>query len=169
MDGDKITQEYNRCQDSFKKLDQIIPYLLEKIQYNNFRGTIIPATCENTFENICYAQKKGFKRCYFTINIFEHWDEESKQKLELEMKKYLIAFINSFVNNEFCINFTPLTNMIFNIFKQELKMLDATPNIYRCGLGNGYGAINYCGDIYSCQEIVSDYDKNGIYFKTLIC
>jgi hypothetical protein len=76
MDGAKETQSYNRNENSFEQLDTIIPYLLKKLPNTNFRGTIIPATCQYTFENILYAFNKGFNSSYFTINIFEKWDNE---------------------------------------------------------------------------------------------
>lgn len=164
MDGNKETQEYNRSINSFEKLDSMIPYLLEKIPNVNFRGTIIPATCKNTFENICYAFNKGFISCYFTINIFEKWSIEDRAILEKEIKKFVLAYINSFVNNKDFINLTPFSNMIELIIKNELGILDNTVNMYKCGLGNGYGAIDYKGDIYTCQEIVT-YRENNYQFK----
>lgn len=164
MDGNKETQEYNRSINSFEKLNSMIPYLLEKIPNVNFRGTIIPATCKNTFENICYAFNKGFISCYFTINIFEKWSIEDRAILEKEIKKFVLAYINSFVNNKDFINLTPFSNMIELIIKNELGILDNTVNMYKCGLGNGYGAIDYKGDIYTCQEIVT-YRENNYQFK----
>ena len=164
MDGNKETQEYNRSINSFEKLDSMIPYLLEKIPNVNFRGTIIPATCKNTFENICYAFNKGFISCYFTINIFEKWSIEDRAILEKEIKKFVLAYINSFVNNKDFINLTPFSNMVELIIKNELGILDNAVNMYKCGLGNGYGAIDYKGDIYTCQEIVT-YRENNHQFK----
>lgn len=163
MDGAENTQNYNRKENSFKKLNNIIPYFLEKIKFNNFRGTIIPYTCENTFENILYAQEKGFQRCYFTINIFEKWNEEDKNKLELEIKKYTLAYINSFVNNQFIINFTPFTDMIELIIKKEMNLLDNNINIYKCGLGHDYAAVDYKGNIFTCQEVVTDEKHNDLF------
>jgi hypothetical protein len=75
----------------------------------NFRGTIIPATCQNTFNNILYANNKGFHSCYFTINIFESWSETDKLILEEEIKKFTLAYINSFINNKELIDFLPFT------------------------------------------------------------
>jgi uncharacterized protein len=163
MDGAEQTQNYNRKDNSFNQLDKIIPYFLKKISYNNFRGTIIPATCENTFKNILYAQKKGFNKCYFTINIFEKWDKEDKNKLELEIKKYMLAYINSYVNNYEIINFTPFTEMINLIIKKEFNLLDNKINAFKCGFGNGYGAIDYKGDIFTCQEVVTDNNHNELF------
>ena len=160
MDGNEATQNYNRKEGSFQKLDEMIPYLLQQVENTNFRGTIIPHTCDGTFDNICYAQEKGFKSCYFAINIFEKWSPEAKEKLELEIKKYVIAYISSFINEKYLINFTPFTNMIALIIKNQLGLLDNNINIYKCGLGNGYAAINYKGDIYSCQEIITSYKVN---------
>ena len=160
MDGTESTQNYNRKENSFNKLNNIIPYLLEKIENTNFRGTIIPATCGNTFENILYAQNMGFKSCYFTINIFEKWLPEDKKKLEKEIKKYILVYINSFLNDYKVINFTPFTNMVELIIKKEFDLLDNEVNIYKCGLGNGYITIDYKGDYYTCQEIASNYDIN---------
>ena len=160
MDGNEKTQSYNRNKDSFQHLDNIIPYLLEKLPYTNFRGTIIPATCENTFENICYANNKGFQSCYFTINIFEEWPIEARYLLEKEIKKYTLTYINSFVNNKPFINFTPFSSMIRLIIKQEMGLLDNQINEYKCGLGNGYAAVDYKGDIYTCQEIITYRENN---------
>lgn len=163
MDGSEQTQNYNRQKNSFEKLDKIIPYFLEKISLYGFRGTIIPDTCENTFENILYAHNKGFNQCYFTINIFEDWNEQAKEKLELEIKKYVLAYINSFVNNQPIINFTPFTNMVELLIKKDMNMLDNTINIYKCGLGNGYGAVDYKGNLFTCQEIVTDEQNNELF------
>lgn len=160
MDGNEKTQSYNRNKNSFKHLDSIIPYLLEKIPYTNFRGTIIPATCENTFENICYANNKGFRNCYFTINIFEEWSAEARYLLEEEIKKYTLAYIHSFINDKHFINFTPFSSMIHLIIKQQTSLLDNQVNEYKCGLGNGYAAIDYKGDIYTCQEIITHRENN---------
>ena len=161
MDGEEYTQNYNRKNNSFNKLDQTIPYLLEKVKTVNFRGTIIPDTCEHTFQNIQYAQLKGFKKCFFTIDIFSHWDESSKEKLEFELKKYTLAYINSFVNKKDLINFTPFTNMITMILKQQMGLLDNIANEYKCGLGNGYGSIDFKGDIFTCQEILTNDNYNN--------
>lgn len=164
MDGDEQTQNYNRCVNSFEKLDKIIPYLLNKVKNVRFRGTIIPATCKNTYQNILYAQQKGFKSCYFTINIFEKWEQDNWNDLEEEIKKFFFIYLNSFVNEKQIINFTPFTNMVNLIIRQEVGVLDNQINKYKCGLGNGYGAINYKGDIYTCQEIVT-YTNNNEQFK----
>lgn len=160
MDGDEETQSYNRNENSFFHLDETIPYLLKNIPNANFRGTIIPATCGNTFQNICYANNKGFKNCYFTINIFEEWPQEFRNILETEIKKYTLAYINSFVNEAPFINLTPFTQMIDLIIKNEVGILDNSVNEYKCGLGGGYGAIDYKGDIYTCQEIVTYRENN---------
>lgn len=163
MDGAETTQNYNRKENSFKKLDNIIPYLIDNIQYNGLRGTIIPATCHHTFENILYAQNKKFNQCYFTINIFENWSEQDKKKLELEIKKYALAYVNSFVNNYSLINFTPFTDMVKLLIKKEIDILDNNININKCGLGNNYAAINYKGDLFTCQEIVTDEENNELF------
>lgn len=164
MDGDEETQAYNRNENSFEKLDNTIPYLLKKLPSTNFRGTIIPATCQNTFNNILYANNKGFHSCYFTINIFESWSETEKLILEEEIKKFTLAYINSFINNKELIDFLPFTQMVKTIIKKELNLLDNTASIYKCGLGQGYGAVDYKGDIYTCQEIVT-YRENNSKFQ----
>lgn len=152
MDGDRKTQDYNRHEGSFGKLDSIIPYLLEKVPKIQFRGTIIPDTCYLTYENISYAQEKGFKSCYFTINIFEDWTPENWRVLYKQIEIYAYYFAKSFVDKTPIINFTPLTSMITLLVKQELGLLDNQINKYKCGLGEGYLAINSKGDIYPCQE-----------------
>lgn len=160
MDGDRETQAYNRDKVSFDKLDLLIPTLLECCPNTPFRGTIIPATCSHTLENIIYAQNKGFKSCYFTINIFEEWDEKSRSLLEQAIDGYAYYFAKSFLDNKRIINFTPFTDMIAQILKGEIGVLDNRVNEYKCGLGNGYAAVDYKGDIYTCQEIVTMRDCN---------
>lgn len=155
MDGDRQTQDYNRQVGSFDKLDAMIPYLLEKFPNTKMRGTIIPATCGNTFHNIQYAQSKGFNGCYFTINIFEPWYEKNREILDKEIEKYTYYYIDSFLENKPYIELTPFTSMVSLLVKQECGILDNQVNKYKCGLGVGYCAINYKGDIYSCQEAVS--------------
>lgn len=164
MDGTKITQNYNRQENSFNKIDSIIPYLLEKLPETNFRGTIIPNTCKNTFENIMYAHNKGFKTCYFTINIFEFWSLPARKILEEEMKKYTLAYINSFINEQRVIDLLPFSQMVKLIIKNEVGgILDNKVNIHKCGLGREYGAIDYKGNIYTCQEIVTHRENNDIF------
>jgi radical SAM protein with 4Fe4S-binding SPASM domain len=53
--------------------------------------------------------------------------------------------------------------MIKIIIRNEVGILDNQINIYKCGLGNGYGAIDYKGDIYTCQEIVTERNNNDLF------
>lgn len=160
MDGNKQTQEINRKKNSFDKINSIIPYLIQKLPNSGYRGTIIPKTCQYTFENLNYVQSQGFKQCYFTIDIFNTWTEQNKKDLELELKKFTLAYIDSFVNNKFLINFTPLTNMIITIIKKELGINIESAH---CGLGEGYCSIDSKGDIYTCQAIVTNDKYNSIF------
>lgn len=167
MDGDRETQDYNRREGSFGKLDSMIPYLLDKVDKVQFRGTIIPDTCYLTYENISYAQSKGFKSCYFTVNIFEKWSEEKWKMLDEQIEIYAYNFVKSFIDKTSIINFTPLTSMITLLVKQELGLLDNQVNIYKCGLGEGYVAINHEGNIYTCQEAASSDAHKHFYLGNL--
>lgn len=159
MDGAEETQSYNRDKASFGKLDSlVIPTLLEYFPNTTFRGTIIPATCAHTLENIFYAQNKGFKKCFFTINIFEDWDNEARAAVEQAIDSYAYYYSQSYVEDKSIIELTPFTAMIKNIIRHELDIGERDASENKCGLGKNYAAVDYKGDIYTCQEVVTIED-----------
>ena len=170
-DGAKNTQDYNRPfknsnNSSFDILNKNIPYLLEKMPNTTFRSTIIPDTANYFFENIIYAASMGFKHSFAIINEFEKWSEENRYILEQELFKYSLYLIDCFAENKDFIHFHPLEKafqQVVSIYFNRINNIE-NENYYninckQCGFGNGYGSVNYAGDIFTCQEVASRKER----------
>lgn len=176
IDGDKLTQDYNRPlhngNSSFDILAPIIPQIAEMFPNTTFRMTNIPATCENTFQNIMFAKSMGFNQFFTVINVFEEWSQEKRKIMAQEMRKYSDYYINSYRHGVWPIGFSAIEDM----FKQIKEInyaykIDAHRTFNRCkacgkcGLGsNGYAAIHPNGNIYACQELTSNEGKSSPFY-----
>jgi radical SAM protein with 4Fe4S-binding SPASM domain len=49
------------------------------------------------------------------------------------------------------------------LYDPELNSIIGPEDFYRCGLGSGYGSINYKGDVFACQEVASRQGEKGIF------
>ena len=177
MDGNKNTQDYNRpCKNSIKSsfdiVDKNLDYIAQKLPNTTYRATIIPATAEHLFENLMYAGNKGFANVFAIINEFEEWDEEARKIVEREINKYALYIIDTFRRGEE--NFVKLRpfeqaiNKIVSInqavvFVKDIEHIGPGDH-HRCGLGDGYGSINYKGDIFACQEVASRKGEKDIFY-----
>ena len=176
IDGDKQTQDYNRPyhngEGSFDDLNEIIPKIIKDFPYTTFRSTVIPETCEHTFDNIMFAKEKGFKNFYTVPNVFENWDENKKEILKKEIDKYIEYYINEFRNGNTPIELTTLKD-VFNdikkinyaIKKGQNRSLRQCFACGKCGLGgNKSASIHPNGNIYSCQEMTSNEGEKSIFY-----
>lgn len=171
IDGDRITQDYNRpCKNgksSFDILNKKIKTISKNFPNSVFRSTLIPATCEHFCENLEYAQKSGFTLSFVIINQFENWDDNARNKTAKELRKYSNYLIKSFQQETPFIRQRTLeqaiNKIIANNFLIKQKNRITFENGRPCGTGNGYGAVDFKGDIYSCQEVTSLKDKNNIF------
>ena len=178
MDGDRKTQNLNRpCKDknlnSFDMVAKNIPYILEKFPYTTFRGTITAETASELFNNMIYAYNAGFNNCFFIINEFEEWNEKSRHIIENEIAKYCLYFIDCFRVGRPFLRWRPFEQAINKIIAINQTVIDF-PKDYefsrigleecqKCGLGSGYGSINYKGDIFACQEVASRNGEKDIF------
>lgn len=175
MDGDKNTQDYNRpCRDgrsSFDILDKKLPMILEYYPDATFRCTIIPDTCEYFCENLEYARQKGFNHAFAIINQFEEWPLEKRLILAKQVRQYSNYLIQSFREKKPFFRQRTLEQAINKIVAVN-SMISAGLNQRIgdgirgkvCGLGSGYGSVNYKGDIFSCQEVASRTGEKDIFY-----
>lgn len=178
MDGYKTTQNINRpCKDknlnSFELVEKNLPYIIKHFPDTTFRGTITAETSSYLFENILYAASMGFNNCFFIINEFEEWDKQAKKNVQNEIAKYCLYIINAFKNNKPFITLRPFEQAINKIIAinsiiatapkdKEFETVGNSEN-QKCGLGSGYGSINYKGDIFACQEVASRQGEKNIF------
>lgn len=175
MDGDKATQDRNRpCRNgdsSFDILDKKLPLILKYFPESTFRSTIIPATCEYFCENLDYARRKGFTHSFAIINQFEEWPESKREELSKQVRGYSNYVIESFRKGEPIFRQRTLEQAINKIACINAQV--ACGNQERiafsdlgrpCGLGSGYGSVNYKGDIFSCQEVASRSGEKDIFY-----
>lgn len=168
MDGDKITQDYNRpcrnvTQSSFDLVAANIPYILEYLPNTIFRSTIFAETAQFTFENFLFALNNGFKAIYFAVDERHPWTQEQINTLLLNIDKIFSFYDYCFANNIIIpIDFRQMTKSFENIKKspKESTFSDSAHDIFRCGLGTTLGSIGYNGNIYGCQEQTSKTNKN---------
>lgn len=165
-DGDKVTQDYNRPQHnghgSFNLIVENLQHITEILPETVFRGTIYPDTCEYLFDNIMFAQSKGFSHCFFCPDTFSDWSDKQLSILQEEIRKYSIYFINSCRLERPFILFNPILDMLnynFDINNYNFSS--------KCGFGNGNISINYKGDILACQEMCSLENPSYFYLGNI--
>lgn len=172
MDGDRETQEYNRpCKtcSSFDAVERNIPYLLENFPNTTFRMTIYEDTCDKLFDNILYAEKMGFKKFFMTPDTRHNFSDESLQILEQELKKWYTYFTISIMNGIKPIENKTVKEMFLNALKEpslEIKEIEKLypREIFRCGLGTTSASVGPNGDIYSCQEQVTNDGEENLFY-----
>lgn len=172
IDGNKNTQDYNRpCKDcnksSFEMVNKNIPYLLKKFPNTTFRMTIYEDTCDQLFDNILYAESMGFKYFFCIPDNRHNFSNENFKKLEIELEKLLLYFSGSIIQNVMpiqgnIIEESFLYALKFPAAKKESLQRDIDINV--CGLGTVSASIDYKGNIFGCQEQVSNNNKNNIFF-----
>lgn len=171
MDGDKETQDYNRpCKNGDSSFDLIvknIPYLLEKFPNTVFRMTIYEDTCDKLFDNILFAEAQGFKYFFAIPDTRHNFSEKKLNKLGIELEKFYTYMAGSLIQGIKPIQSSFIKNMFILALKEpslEIKDLDnlMPRDIFRCGLGTTSISISPDGNIYGCQEQVTN-DKNIFY------
>ena len=173
IDGAKATQDYNRPyadgSGSFDIIEPLLPRIAKDFT-STFRMTTIPDTCEHVFENILFADSKGFRSFFVTPNIFEPWSDESWSTLAGEMRKYSDYFIDCYKTGKTPIYFSTFEDSLRNINKINAainnKLCRAECDArYKCGLGtNKFASIHPSGDIYACQEMTSNEGSESIFW-----
>lgn len=173
IDGNRETQEYNRpcknCNDSsFDLIEKNIPYLLKSFPNTVFRSTVYKDNIHNLYDDFKYAESKGFKFYTCVPDARSHnWTEQ-----DLNEYKHQINKITSYILNYYLAGGEP--SIMFNNLYRALRLViihdKNRKNIihnnkyaYRCGLGTIACSVNYCGQIFGCQE-QDTRAENGEYF-----
>lgn len=171
MDGDRETQDYNRPYHngtgSFDKVVAQIPYLLEKFPNTVFRMTIYEDTCDKFFDNVLFAEKMGFKYFYATPDSRHNFTEKNLKKLGIELEKYYTYLVGSLIQGVKPIQSSFIKDSFIQILKEpslEPSQLSSVMprEIFRCGLGTTSIGISTIGNLYSCQEQITN-TKNVFY------
>lgn len=180
-DGNKYSQDLNRpmknsTKSSFDELSKNLSYIAEKMPWITFRATITPDVADHLFDNLMFAAKMGFENVFAIINEFEEWDEKSRQKVENELNKYCLYIIDACLKEQNFVKLRPFEQAINKIiaidttyafydnFNEDEDEIGPSDKVSRCGLGNGYGSINYKGDVFSCQEVASRQGEKNIFY-----
>ena len=177
MDGNKLTQDCNRpCKNSnnssFDLVVKNLPYIIENFPLTTFRSTITKETAKYLFDNLMFAGEQGFQNVFSIINEFEEWDNESRLVVEREINKYALYVIDACRREVPFVRLRPFEQAINKIvainstvaLHPDIDFKYIGPEDYdRCGLGNGYGSINYRGDIFACQEVASRQGEKEIF------
>lgn len=175
-DGDKITQDYNRVTHSGESSFSLIEHNVDKIiQYfpnTHFRSTVIPDTCQYTFDNIMFAERHKYKTFFTTPNIFQKWNDDSKYELANQIKMYSDYYINSYRCGRSPIKFTSMEETMKRIcdINTASSKGDYRKAPYCCGEGKcGMSSNRFCGVspdgmIYSCQEMTSNVSSDSIFY-----
>lgn len=168
MDGDKPTQDHNRPRrdgdSSYDVLKDKIPIILEYFPDVMFRSTVTPATSENMYQDMIFAEKMGFREFFTMPNCFEMWGET--RTLESQLRLYSDHYIDSMSHGTTPIFFTQLEKFFRKILLRNASIEEnkyrSSPNCRacgKCGLGSGeYAGININGDVVACQELFSHCD-----------
>lgn len=176
IDGDKETQDYNRPlksgNSSFDLLSDKIPLILKYYPEMTFRATLIPRTCHNLFHNIQFAERMGY-HSYFTMpNVFEAWDDAARKIVEEQLRLYSDYCIASYRSNiqpilfgPYTITFPKIQRINTAIVNNECRRDDIYGACAKCGLGSQtFAAIDFQGNVYACQELVSPTGENDIFY-----
>ena len=165
IDGDKITQDYNRPHkdvniSSFDLLIKNIPYLLQKYPEVCFRSTIYAPTVSYLFQNYLFAESLGFKN-YEMIEDNRHpWSKQEIQQLKEEFKKIYSYRLDQLIHGITPIKVSRMNewlNLTYSLLDDTTTRFDISNHcqVERCGLGTTSGSIGWDGNIYGCQEQTS--------------
>lgn len=173
IDGAQKTQDLIRpCKangiSSYDCIRENIPELLRLFPSTTFRSTVTPETSAYLFDNMLESVSLGFRHYFVMPNCFEPWDNESKHNLQLAIKSYADYYISFFENNDkplyfrsFEDNFKRIILLNDSIKNDLVREAGVCKTCNKCGLGQSkYGAINWNGDILTCQEYFTyDYEQ----------
>jgi len=172
IDGTKETQDFNRpCVDctksSFDILEPKIPIIAKRF-HPTFRGTLLPETCHNLYDNIMYAAGFEFTNCFFIPDWSNKgWTKEKMDIIAQEVRKYSLYFIDCYRKGLTPFEMNSYTRQFekFGAYFQYLKTGEVFPrNCSFCGLGTGSAGVAYDGSIYACQELPSIGTRDNPYY-----
>jgi len=163
MDGASRTQDFNRPfkdgKGSFEVVERNIPYLLKKFPNTTFRMTVYEPTAKYLFDNVLYAESKGFNNFYCIPDTRHNFSDKGLYELEEELRKIFTYFTGCLM-----LQVIPITSSIINnAFIEALGTSEGGSSglrdIGRCGLGTTSIAVAPNGDLYGCQEQIGLNNK----------
>ena len=165
IDGAEETQNYNRPfhggAGSFESVAYKIPLLLKYNPGMTFRSTLMPESCGHIFENIMFAEQCGYSNFFLIPNVFQAWGAEARERAEREFRRYTAYFIESCRTGRVPIRCSPLEDgfkriLEINSFITKGGCKNCKTAYGKCGLGAAsFGSVDYCGNVYACQEMAS--------------
>lgn len=175
IDGAERTQDLNRPFHSGKgsstHVNTKIPMVLKYYPNATFRSTIAHDTVQYTYENMMYAIEKGYKDLFNIPNVFADWTEEQVKILKEQMRMFSDYYINEFKQNRLPITYKPYERMFPVLL--EINYNDRTGRhrpykkfeqrgLSKCGIGGSrFISIGVDGELYTCQELVTDHSPNN--------
>ena len=169
MDGDIITQDYNRPlkngKSSFDILNKNLQIIKQYYPNLTIRGTIYPDTCQYLFKNIQFFINNHIHNLSFFPDEFSFWSSENIKVLKMELRKITLYYLKYFYDTK-TLHFTPYDSMLALLnesFEQPQKIKNCK-NCNQCGLGNYNLAVNTKGQLFTCQELTSYPIENNLYY-----
>lgn len=175
IDGNPETQGFNRPfhngSSSGELVESHVKKFIEAGLTSTFRSTIIPATCHNMFDNYLYAKSIGYKSMFGLTNAYEVWPADKQKEVYDQMMKIADHYIEYFkANNDVFLGWSNIERHyreVYNDIQLEAEGKER-PNMFtdqKCGYGqNSNAAIAVNGDIYGCQELVSNEGKKNAFW-----
>jgi radical SAM protein with 4Fe4S-binding SPASM domain len=119
-----------------------------------------------------WAASQGFTNFFVVPNVFEPWDDEQRETLSAEMRKYADYYAESKKNGVKPIKFSSFEqalNDIKTIADAEAKGLYRSMPKCRsegkCGLGTAkFASIHPNGNLYACQEMTSNEGEESLFY-----
>lgn len=177
IDGNKSTQDFNRPfhggAGSHDIVEKNIKELLKTRKNLQFRSTIVPETCHNLFNNYLYAHSLGYSSMFWITDAYTHsWEKQEEQDAYYEqMVKITNHYIDYFKqNNKPFISLKHLERHFIQVEEDYKNILagKTPPNFethIKCGYGNNSNvAVSAEGDMYACQELVTNEGKNNLFW-----
>ena len=170
IDGDPETQDYQRpCKNSILKsselLEKNIPYILKQFPLVIFRSTIYQPTIQNVFKNYLYAESLGFKAINFTPDTRQtNWTQNDYNNLKDQLYNIFAYRMHQYQHEYYPMCYIDIIETYKNILYHDINIINnytySPTYIHNCGLGTFSAAIDYKGDIYTCQERPSKQKKD---------
>lgn len=176
IDGGPETQDYNRPFHNGKGSSEIVEKHVKAYlaagRSSTFRSTVIPATCHHLFDNYLYASSLGYKSMFFITDAYQDgWDDKAKTTLYQQMKKIADHYIDYYkTNNKTLLHINNIERYFRTVYYDlQNRAKGIMPTNYitesKCGYGqNANVAIGTNGDLYGCQELVTNEGKRNEFW-----
>lgn len=171
IDGAPSTQDYNRpCKNpnllSSQLIEKNISDILSIFPHITCRGTIYKPSIKNIFENYLYIESLGFQSCMLIPDTRAlDWDQDTYKNFEQEFEKIFAYRLLQYRTNHIPMQFSQIDNIYSYILLHDIELYQPqepplSDCLFGCGLGSFSAAVDFKGDIYTCQERPSRDQKD---------